>query len=103
MQVIKMTNKTEKKIINVEYVAKLARISLSDDEKALFQKQLEEIVGYVNDIASVDVNGVQPANHSISTSNVFRADKSMPGLDRGAVLKNAPLHDGQQFLVPKIV
>ncbi|MFC1453832.1 Asp-tRNA(Asn)/Glu-tRNA(Gln) amidotransferase subunit GatC [Verrucomicrobiota bacterium] len=99
-----MMNKDEKtKKINVEYVAKLARISLSDDEKALFQKQLEEIVGYVNDIARVDVNGVQPATHSLSMNNVFRADKSMPGLDRDAVLKNAPLHDGQQFLVPKIV
>jgi aspartyl-tRNA(Asn)/glutamyl-tRNA(Gln) amidotransferase subunit C len=99
-----MNNKIEAaKKINVDYVAKLARISLVDDEKSLFQKQLEEIVGYVNDVASVKVDGVLPVTHSIEKNNVFRQDISIPGLDRDTVLKNAPLNDGQQFLVPKIV
>ena len=89
--------------INVEYVAKLARLSLSDREKALFQKQLEDILGYVNDIARVDVTGVQPMAHSSAMQNVSRSDEPRGGLDREAVIKNAPLNDGQQFLVPKIV
>ena len=89
--------------IDVEYVAQLARVSLSAEEKKLFQKQLEEIVDYVNDISSVDVAGVQPMAHSTANQNVFRRDESRAGLDRETVLKNAPLHDGRQFLVPKIV
>lgn len=99
-----MTIKTDAvRKIDVEYVAKLARVSLNEEEKALFQKQLEEIVDYVNDISRVDVAGVQPLAHSTATQNVFRRDESRVGLDRETVLKNAPVHDGQQFLVPKIV
>jgi aspartyl-tRNA(Asn)/glutamyl-tRNA(Gln) amidotransferase subunit C len=99
-----MTTKTDAaKKINVEYVAKLARVSLGAEEKTLFQKQLEEIVGYVNDIAGVDVTGVQPMARSTTSQNVFRPDETRPGLERETVLKNAPLNDGQQFLVPKIV
>ena len=99
-----MADKTDAaKKINVEYVAKLARLALSVQEKALFQKQLEDIVGYVNDISRVDVSGVQPMAHSTKSQNVFRKDEARPGLEREAVLKNAPLSDGRQFLVPKIV
>jgi len=99
-----MANRTDAaKKINVEYVAKLARVSLSGEEKELFQRQLEEIVGYVNDISRVDVTGVQPMAHSTTSQNVFRLDEARPGLERETVLKNAPLNDGQQFLVPKIV
>jgi len=99
-----MTTKTDAvKKINVEYVAKLARVSLSGEEQALFQKQLEEIVGYVNDISLVDVTGVEPMARSTASQNVFRPDEPRPGLERETVLKNAPLSDGQNFLVPKIV
>lgn len=99
-----MADKTDLiKKIDVEYVAKLARVLLNEEEKALFQKQLEEIVDYVNDISRVDVTGVQPMAHSTASQNVFRRDESRVGLDRETVLKNAPVHDGQQLLVPKIV
>lgn len=89
--------------IDVEYVAHLARLALDENEKALFQKQLEKIVGYINDIASVDVAGVEPMAHSTSSRNVFRRDEPLFGLDRETVLTNAPAQDGRQFLVPKIV
>lgn len=99
-----MATKTDVvKKIDVEYVAQLARVSLSEAEKTLFQKQLEEIVNYVNDISRVDVAGVQLMAHSTANQNVFRRDESQVGLDRETVLKNAPVHDGRQFLVPKIV
>lgn len=99
-----MATKNEKaKKINVEYAANLARISLGGDEKNLFQKQLEEIVSYVNDISCVDVTGVQPMAYSSAGHNVFRPDEARPGLEREDVLKNAPVNDGRQFLVPKIV
>jgi len=89
--------------IDVKYVAQLARIALSGDEKALFQKQLEKIVSYVNDISTVDVSGVQPAANSTAEQNVLRPDEPHTGLDQETVLKNAPVNDGRQFIVPKIV
>lgn len=91
------------KKIDVGYVAQLARLALSESEKKLFQKQLEKIVGYVNDISCLDVTDVQPMAYSTANQNVFRPDEPRAGLDRETVLKNAPVHDGQQFLVPKIV
>ena len=89
--------------IDVEYVARLARISLSENERILFQGQLESIVGYVNDIAGVDVGSVPPAALAPAARNVLRPDLPETGLDREAVLKNAPANDGQAILVPKIV
>lgn len=99
-----MANKSETaKKIDVEYVAQLARLSLSAGEKELFQKQLDKIIGYVNDIARVDVEKVQPLASTSDNQNVFRGDEPRPGLEREVVLKNAPAHDNQQFLVPRIV
>jgi len=89
--------------IDVEYVARLARLALDDAEKALFQKQLEDIIGYVNDIASVDVDSVRATASAAAGQNVFRRDEPRPGLDVETVMKNAPAHDGGQFIVPKIV
>jgi len=96
-------NNTKSGGIDVEYVARLARISLSENERILFQGQLESIVGYVNDIAGVDVGSVPPAALAPPARNVLRPDLPGPGLDREAVLKNAPANDGQAILVPKIV
>jgi aspartyl-tRNA(Asn)/glutamyl-tRNA(Gln) amidotransferase subunit C len=89
--------------IDVEYVAKLARLYLKDDEKKLFQRQLEDILEFVNEISEIDVKDVPPLASVSGTQNVFRGDEPAAGLERETVLKNAPLNDGQQFLVPKIV
>jgi aspartyl-tRNA(Asn)/glutamyl-tRNA(Gln) amidotransferase subunit C len=51
----------------------------------------------------VDVTGIEPTAHAVRIDNVFRADEARPGLDKEAVLANAPAQDGEQFLVPKIV
>ena len=91
------------KKIDVQYVARLARLNLTDEEKKLFQKQLEDIVGYVHEIARLDVKDVQPLSSTAGSQNVLRPDEAKIGLPQQLVLKNAPLHDGQQFLVPKIV
>ncbi len=83
--------------IDVEYVAKLARLSLSEDEIKLFQRQLRDIVRYVKDIEHVNVDNVEPTAHAVPVQNVFRADECRKGLEREDVLANAPAHDDQQF------
>lgn len=89
--------------IDVAYVANLARLRLSEEEIRVFQRQLNDIVQYVKDIEQVDVDNVEPTAHAILVQNVFRADECRKGLEREDVLANAPLHDSQQFLVPRIV
>ncbi len=89
--------------IDVAYVAELARLELTDEEKALFQPQLEGIVKYVDKIAEVDVSDVEPMAHGASVKNVFRDDVVTPSLPAEDALANAPKRVGDEFLLPKIV
>ena len=89
--------------IDVAYVANLARLELTDEEKATFQSQLETIVQYVEKISAVDVEGVEPMMHGRPLVNAFREDVVKPSLDREAALANAPAKVGDEFLLPKIV
>ena len=89
--------------IDVAYVAELARLELTDEEKAVFQPQLENIVKYVEKISEVDVEGVEPMMHGRTLVNAFREDVVRPSLDRETVLANAPKRVGDEFLLPKIV
>ena len=78
-------------------------IDLTDAEKAVFQPQLENIVKYVEKIASVDVTDVPPTMHGREIVNAFREDVVRPSLDREAALANAPARTGDEFMLPKIV
>ena len=89
--------------IDVAYVAELARLELTDEEKTVFQPQLENIVKYVEKISEVDVEGVEPMMHGRPLVNAFREDVVRPSLDREAALSNAPARVGDEFLLPKIV
>ena len=89
--------------IDVRYVAELAGLELTDEEKAVFQPQLENIVKYVEKISSVDVEGVEPMMHGRTLVNAFREDVVRPSLDTQAALENAPKRVGDEFLLPKIV
>lgn len=96
-------NTTESERIDVSYVARLARLYLTEEERQTFQAQLEHIVAYVHKIRELNVDGIEPTSHASAVQNVFRADAVRPGLDREAVLANAPAKAGDQFMVPKIV
>ena len=89
--------------IDVGYVAELARLELSDEEKAVFQGQLEDIVKYVEKISSIDVEGVEPTMHGRAIVNAFREDVVRPSLDRESALANAPRRTENEFYLPKIV
>jgi len=89
--------------MDVAYVARLARIAVTDEEAARYQSQLDQVLAYVEKVRELDLSGVQPMAHVQPLANVFRPDAAKPGLDRDAVLQNAPTVSGEQFLVPKIV
>jgi aspartyl-tRNA(Asn)/glutamyl-tRNA(Gln) amidotransferase subunit C len=90
--------------IDVAYVAGLARIQLSDDETALFQKQLGDILGYVAQLEKVDVSSVPdtPIDPHLPT-NVLREDVETPSFDAATALRNAPAQANNLVTVPKIV
>jgi len=88
---------------DVRKVAMLARLSLSDEDVAMFARQLGDILDYVHKLNELDVEGVEPMAHAVDISNVFRRDEAVesPGSDR--VLANAPKRRRGFFLVPKVL
>ena len=89
--------------IDVKYVARLARLYLTEEETRTFQGQLDDILAYVRQISQLNLAGIEPTSHTRPLSNVFRKDAVKPGLDREVVLQNAPATTNEQFTVPKIV
>lgn len=87
----------------VRHVAKLARLELTPDEESQFTEQLGAILGYVEQLADVDVAGVEPTAHAIPLSNVARPDAPRPSLSRDEVLQNAPVTEQGMFRVPRII
>ena len=87
----------------VEHVAWLAHIELDEQEKTLFTEQFNEILEYFKKIDEVDTTGVEPTNHVLELTNVFRKDKTEPTLTAEEVLKNAPKKEKKFFKAPRIV
>jgi len=89
--------------IDVAYVARLARLYLTDEEQAEFQGQLEQVVEYVRKIGDLDLEGIEPTSHAHLVQNVLRPDETRPGLGHEQVMKNAPADTDGQFKVPRII
>ena len=89
--------------LNLDYLAKLARLTLSEAEKAEFAGQLSDILQYVEKLKQVDVTGVEPLAHASPVFNVWEADVVRPGLPVEAALRNAPAQRQDMIVVPKVV
>lgn len=89
-------------IKDVEHVAKLARLALTEEEKAKFAPQLNAVLEYVDELNEVDTTGIEPMAHSIKISNVMREDEIKQEFSREEMLKNAPEEEDGFFKVPKI-
>ena len=87
----------------VEHVARLARLALTDDEIDELGGQLGVILDHAQDIAELDVDGVPPTAHPVPVENVLRADDVRPGLGRDEVLAEAPAAEDGRFRVPRIL
>jgi aspartyl-tRNA(Asn)/glutamyl-tRNA(Gln) amidotransferase subunit C len=88
---------------DIEKVALLARLRLTEAELATMTDQLGQIVGYVDQLAEVDTDGVLPMAHAIEVHNVFKDDGVEPSLPRDEALQNAPHHNGVGYLVPAVL
>jgi len=89
--------------LDVAYVARLARINLTEDEARIFQKQLDDVLKYVEKLGQLDVTGVDAAAHGLPVFNVFRADASRDWFTAKQALSNAPRQVNGLFVVPKVV
>ncbi len=92
-----------KENIDVRYVADLARLDLSDQETETFQGQLESIIGYINKLKDVDIEGIEPIALSTPVSHGLREDTSQSNLGQADLLQNAPDSTKGQIRVPKVV
>lgn len=88
---------------DVEYVAMLARIELSEEEKDLYSEQLSTILDFFDRLKEVDTEDVPPTSHVLDLVNAYRPDQVRPSLDVEEVLKNAPDRANRYFRVPKIL
>ena len=88
---------------DVEHVAVLARLGLTDAEVERMVTQLNSILEAVGVLAEVDTSMVGPTAQVIPLGNVMRDDIARPGLSREAALANAPLRDGDQVRVPVVL
>lgn len=92
------------KIIDVDYVAKLARIEISESKKAALQKDMSSIVNYVNQLSELDIEGVIPTAHAVEMNNVWREDLSADSYDRDIMLENSPALAGDELIrVPQVL
>jgi aspartyl-tRNA(Asn)/glutamyl-tRNA(Gln) amidotransferase subunit C len=90
---------------DVERIAQLARLALTDDEKALFTRQLADILAYVEQLRDVDTSGVPATSHSLIGSSIFRDDETRPSLAREEAIAGAPDADRSAglFKVPRVL
>jgi aspartyl-tRNA(Asn)/glutamyl-tRNA(Gln) amidotransferase subunit C len=86
----------------VEHVARLARLSLADEERRLFARQLEEILAWAESLQALDTSDVPPMSHP-REAEALREDEPQEGLDRGAALADAPGAADGLFRVPRVI
>jgi aspartyl-tRNA(Asn)/glutamyl-tRNA(Gln) amidotransferase subunit C len=88
---------------DIEKVALLARLRLSDAEAGRMTGELAKIVAFVDQLSEVDTEGVEPMAHAMDVRNVFREDRLAASLPREEALANAPHHDERGYLVPAVL
>lgn len=88
---------------DVEHVAKLARLDLSEDEKNRFADQLGKLLDYFNQLKEVNTENIEPMAHPVQAVNVVREDVITDTCLREKILDNAPQEEDGYFKVPKII
>ncbi|QOX80162.1 Asp-tRNA(Asn)/Glu-tRNA(Gln) amidotransferase subunit GatC [Trichlorobacter lovleyi] len=87
----------------IEHVAKLARLTLRDDEKQLFTGQMEAILAYVETLNELNTEGIAPTSHAVPMENAFRPDCVTPSIGHDRALANAPDKNETYFRVPPVI
>lgn len=88
---------------DVEHLALLSRLELSEEDKEAYTDAFNAILDYVDVLNKLDTSSVEPAAHVLPLKNFFREDKLQPSLDKELVMANAPEEEAGAFRVPRIV
>lgn len=89
--------------VDVPYLARLARLELTQEEIDLFGGQLGRILDHVEQMNKLDISGIEPTAHAISVFDVIRDDAVTESLPKATILENAPHNANGLFLVPKVL
>ncbi len=89
--------------MDIEKVARLARLELSDQEKGTLGNQLEQILAYMEQLNRLDTQGIEPTSHAIPVYNAFRQDETRPSFSKEEVLGIGPEQEDGHFKVPRII
>jgi aspartyl-tRNA(Asn)/glutamyl-tRNA(Gln) amidotransferase subunit C len=89
--------------VQVEHVARLARLALTEAELDALTGQMDAILGYVEKLDALDTDGIVPTAHAVPMENAFREDAVRPSLGVEKALANAPAPAGGCFRVPKVI
>ncbi len=87
----------------VEHVALLGRLELTEEERERFTTQLNSILQYFEQLQQIDTTGVPPMSHAVAVTNVMREDEPAPGLTPEEARQNAPDQDRGCFRVPRVI
>ena len=88
---------------DVEHVARLTRLALTEAELERMREQLNSILAHLDTLRLVDTTGVEPTSHAVDVVNVMREDEVEPCFPQDAMLGNAPDRSGELFRVPRII
>jgi aspartyl-tRNA(Asn)/glutamyl-tRNA(Gln) amidotransferase subunit C len=87
----------------VEHVAHLARLNLSEEELEKMTGQLDKILSYVAKLEELDTTGIEPTTHAFSITNAFREDIPQSSLSQEDSLRNCAVKNNEAFIVPRIL
>ena len=87
---------------DIEYVASLAKLKVSESEMETLTSQMDGIVEFANKISELDTENVEPTNHILTVQNVMREDVVVPSYDRNEIIKNAPKKEAGCIIVPSV-
>lgn len=96
----------DKKSLNVDvaYVAALARLKIDEEEQNSIQRDMDEIVTYIDMLSELDVSNIQPTMHAIDLKNIWREDLCVPSDVKSSIIRNAPANiDGELIKVPQVI
>ncbi|MDR1282669.1 MAG: Asp-tRNA(Asn)/Glu-tRNA(Gln) amidotransferase subunit GatC [Opitutaceae bacterium] len=89
--------------LDIDHIARLARIDLTPEEKATFATQLGDVLAHIDKLKQVDVTHVEPTAHGFPVYNVWQADEPGPTFTPDEALSNAPARRDNMISVPKVV
>ena len=88
---------------DIEHIAKLSMLNLSETEIEKYRASMEEIVGFDNKINELDTDGIEESAFASNMCNVFRKDEVKESFDRDELLKNAPSSNGEAYSLPSMM